>query len=291
MKTVRTKTLEVALRDEGDGFPVVLLHGFPYDIHAYDEVVPRLVRAGARVIVPYLRGFGPTRFLHADAPRSGQQAAMGNDLRELLDALGIERALFAGFDWGATAACVAAALWPERASGIVSVCGYKIQDIAHALSSQAPEMEQRLWYQHYFQTERGRDGLTRQRADVCRLLWRLWSPTWPFDDATYARTATSFDNPDFVDVVLHSYRHRFGLAAGDPALEPLEQRLAQSPSITVPAIVLDGSDDGVMSLGGSASHRRHFPGRFDHRAVPGVGHNLPQEAPSAFADAVMALLR
>jgi pimeloyl-ACP methyl ester carboxylesterase len=250
-----------------------------------------LLQHGARVIVPYLRGFGGTTFLLQDTPRSGQQAAMGADLCELLDALGIERAIVAGFDWGATAACVASALWPERVAGMVSVCGYKIQDIARAGEPQAPEMEHRLWYQHYFQHARGQAGLTRNRKDYCRLLWRLWSPSWSFDEATFERSAKSFDNPDFVAVVISSYRHRFGLVAGDPALEHLEQRLALGPPITVPAVTLDGEDDGVMPIGGTASHKKHFTGRHEHRVVKGAGHNLPQENPAAFADAILTLRR
>jgi pimeloyl-ACP methyl ester carboxylesterase len=249
------------------------------------------LKQGARVIVPSLRGFGQTRFLRADTPRAGQQAAMGNDLRELLDALGIERAILAGFDWGATAACVVCALWPERASGLVSVNSYKIQDIARAGEPLSPAMEHRLWYQHYFQNARGHAGLTKHRKDLCRWLWRLWSPTWKFDDATYERSAKAFDNPDFVEIVIHSYRHRFGLAAGDPALEPLEQRLERAPPIPVPAITLDGADDGVMPIGGTANHKQHFTGQHEHRVIPGAGHNLPQEAPAAFADAILALHR
>jgi pimeloyl-ACP methyl ester carboxylesterase len=289
---VNAGDLSVAYLEAGDptGPPVVLLHGFPYDVHAYDEVAPRLAAGGARVVVPWLRGFGPTRFLDAATPRSGQQAALARDLLTLLDALRIERATLAGYDWGGRAACIVAALWPQRVQGLVSVNGYNLQDIARAREPLSPENEQRLWYQYYFHGERGRAGLAQDRRALCRLLWRLWSPTWAFDDATYERSAAAFDHPDFVDVVIHSYRHRFGLVPGDPALEPIEQRLAAQPRISVPSITLDGADDGVMPIGGTAHHAPHFAGRHEHRVVPGAGHNLPQEAPQAFAQAVQTVL-
>jgi len=284
--------LNVACLETGDptGPPVVLLHGFPYDVHAYDEVTPLLAAAGARVIVPWLRGFGPTQFVDGATPRSGQQAALAHDLLALLDALRIERAVLAGYDWGGRAACIVAALWPQRARGLVSVNSYNLQDIARAGEPLSPESEQRLWYQYYFHSERGRAGLRQNRRALCRLLWRLWSPTWTFDERTYERSAAAFDNPDFVEVVIHSYRHRFGLVAGDPKLEPTEQRLAAQPPIAVPSITLDGADDGVMSIGGTAHHAAHFTGRHEHRVIAGAGHNLPQEAPRAFAQAVQDLL-
>ena len=284
--------LSVGYLEAGDptGPPVVLLHGFPYDVHAYDDVAPRLAAGGARVVVPWLRGFGPTRFLDAATPRSGQQAALARDLLALLDALRIERATLAGYDWGGRAACIVAALWPQRVQGLVSVNGYNLQDIARAHEPLSPENEQRLWYQYYFHGERGRAGLAQNRRAFCRVLWRLWSPTWAFDDATFERSAAAFDHPDFVDVVIHSYRHRFGLVPGDPALEPIEQRLAAQPPITVPSITLDGADDGVMPIGGTAHHAPHFTGGHEHRVVPGAGHNLPQEAPQAFAQAVQTVL-
>lgn len=293
LRRVDAGVLDLAYREEGaaDGWPVVLLHGFPYDVHAYDAVAPRLAESGARVIVPYLRGYGATRFRSAETVRSGQQAALGHDLKALLDALGIERAQVAGYDWGGRAACILAALWPERAAGLVSVNGYNIQNIAAAAAPAAPEMELRFWYQYYFHGERGRAGLAANRRDLCRLLWRLWSPSWAFDDATYGRTAEAFDNPDFVDVVIQSYRHRFGLAAGDPAYEETERLLAAQPAIPVPAITLDGLDDGVMEIGGTARHASRFTGQHEHRQVPGAGHNLPQEAPEAFAEAVMTVRR
>ncbi|WP_207478600.1 alpha/beta fold hydrolase [Arenibaculum pallidiluteum] len=283
--------LRVAYVETGEsgGWPVVLLHGFPYDIHAYDSVAPRLAARGARVIVPYLRGFGPTRFRSEATPRSGQQAALGQDLLDLLDALAIPAAVLAGYDWGGRAACVVAALWPERVGGLVSLNGYNIQDIARSGEPHSPENEHRLWYQYYFHGERGRAGLARDRRALCRLLWRQWSPKWTFDDATFAATAPSFDNPDFVDVVIHSYRHRFALVPGDPALEPLEARLAAQPPITVPAVTLDGDADGVMPIGGTAHHAPRFHARHEHRVIPDAGHNLPQEAPDAFADAVLTV--
>ena len=279
--------LRVAYAEHGDpaGRPVVLLHGFPYDVHAYDGVAPLLAGQGLRVVVPHLRGYGRTRFLSDKTPRSGQQAALGADLLALLDALRIDRAIVAGYDWGGRAACVASALWPRRVRGLVSVNGYNLQDIARSGQPAAPDKEHRLWYQYYFHGERGRAGLAANRRDMARLLWRLWSPQWSFDDADFERTAPSFDNPDFVDVVIHSYRHRFALVAGDPALEDIERQLAAQPGIAVPAITLDGDADGV-STGGTPKPGQ-FTGRHEHRLVAGgIGHNLPQEAPQAFARAV-----
>jgi pimeloyl-ACP methyl ester carboxylesterase len=290
MKTVNAGVLCVAYEERGDGVPVVLLHGFPYDVRAYDEVTPPLVESGCRVITPYLRGYGPTRFLSDDTPRSGQQAALGNDLLMLMDALSIESAVVGGYDWGGRAACVVAALWPGRARGLVTVNGYNIQDIANSGKPRAPDEEYRMWYQYYFHSERGRAGLERNRRELCKLLWRLWSPNWKFDDATFERTAPSFDNPDFVAVVIQSYRHRFGLAAGDPALEEIERRLAVRPPITVPTIAMDGDGDGVTRAGGARDHARHFKGFYERRVVPLVGHNLPQEAPKDFARAVLDVL-
>ena len=289
---VRTPSLDIGYEESGaaDGTPVILLHGWPYDPRCYDAVVPLLTQARCRVIVPYLRGFGPTRFLSHDTPRSGQQAALGNDLRELMDALQIPRALLAGYDWGGRAACVVAALWPERAIGLVTGNAYNIQDIANANKPQAPEQEARFWYQYYFHTERGRAGLEQNRRALCRLLWRLWSPHWDFDEATFEKSAASFDNPDFVAVTTQSYRHRYGNAPGDPALDEIERRLAAQPKITVPAIALQGEADGVLGPELSQGHARQFTGRYERRVLPRIGHNPPQEAPSAFADAVLALL-
>ncbi len=292
LQHVRTRTLEIAYEESGpaDGTPVVLLHGFPYDPRAYDEVVPPLLDAGCRTIVPYLRGYGPTRFIAADTPRSGQQAALGHDLLELLDALQLPNAALVGYDWGGRAACIVAALWPERARCLVSVCGYNLQNIAASVAPRPPEQEHRLWYQYYFHTERGRAGLQANRYAFCRLLWQLWSPNWQFDETTYARSAVSFDNADFVDIVIQSYRHRFGYAAGDPALEAIEQRLATQPVIGVPTIVLHGEGDGVSPTDASAQHARFFTGPYQRQVIPVVGHNLPQEAPRAVVDAVLGLV-
>jgi pimeloyl-ACP methyl ester carboxylesterase len=291
LKHVRTPVLDVAYEDSGpaDGAPVILLHGFPYDPRAYDAVAPALAARGLRVIVPYLRGYGPTRFLSAATPRSGQQAALGHDLLQFMDALGLTQATLAGYDWGGRAACIVAALWPQRVRALVTVCGYNIQDIAGSVTPAAPEQEHRLWYQYYFHTERGRAGLERNRGPLCRLLWRLWSPNWTFDDGVFARTAVSFDNPDFVDVVIQSYRHRFGYAPGDPALEPIERQLADKPMIPVPTIALHGAADGVQPAASTEGHARHFSGSYQRRVVPVAGHNLPQEAPEAVVAALAEL--
>jgi pimeloyl-ACP methyl ester carboxylesterase len=292
LKRVRTKTLEIAYEESGPeaGIPVLLMHGFPYDPRAYDEVVPILVAAGCRTIVPYLRGYGPTRFLSADTPRSGQQGAVGRDLLDLMDALGLQTAALVGFDWGGRAACVVAALWPERVRCLVLANGYSIQDIAASVEPRLPEQEHRAWHQFYFHTERGRAGLAAHRRELGKLLWRLWSPNWKFDDATYERTAKSFDNPDYVDIVIHSYRHRFGYAPGDPDLEPIERRLAATPSIPVPTIVLHGGGDGVSGPPNPQTQTRFFTGPVQHRVIPLIGHDVPQEASAAVAAAVLDLL-
>jgi pimeloyl-ACP methyl ester carboxylesterase len=255
------------------------MHGFPYDVHTYAEVAPILAAAGCRVIVPYLRGYGGTRFIDATTLRSGEQAALGADLLALMDALGVQDAVLAGYDWGGRAACVVAALWPERCRALVSFNSYNIQNIATALKPDSPSNEHRLWYQYYFHSERGRAGLIADRRGIIELLWRLWSPTWKFDSETFLRSAPAFDNPDFVDVVIHSYRHRFGLVPGDPAYAGMEARLAQSPTINVPTITFDGADDGVRSPSSASAQAHRFSGAREHRVVPGVGHYMPQEVP------------
>jgi pimeloyl-ACP methyl ester carboxylesterase len=294
VQTVRTPTLDVAYLESGpvDGSPVVLLHGFPYDVHAYDECAAQLAGDGRRVIVPYLRGYGPTRFLEPTTMRSGQQGALAADLLDLLDALRIEAATLVGYDWGGRAACIVAALWPDRVSGLVTGDGYNIQDIAAASAPLPPEQERRFWYQHYFNAERGPAGLTRHRDPLCRLLWSEWSPTWVFDDATFAKSAESFTNPDFVDIVIHSYRHRYGRVAGDQEYDDIEQRLAGQPPIGVPSIVLYGGDDGVgppPAPGDPRGDIAQFLDLVDENIIPGVGHNFPQEAPDAVVAAVRAL--
>lgn len=293
MKTIAAGVLNVAYTETGpsDGPPVILLHGFPYDMHAYDDVATRLAAAGRRCLVPSLRGYGDTRFLMPETPRSGQQAGLGADLLAFMDALAIPAATLAGFDWGGRAACIVAALWPQRAQGLVSCgTGYNIQDIPNAGNPATPEDEYRYWYQYYFHSERGRAGLAANRRDLCRLLWRLWSPLWAFDEATFARTAASFDNPDFVDIVIHSYRHRFGGVWGDPALDAIESRLAAQPDIVVPSMVLQGDHDGVEGpLSAADGDARHFKGFYQRRIMTGIGHNVPQEAPAAFAEAILAL--
>jgi len=290
-KSVRTKFLEIGYLEVGpaDGPAAILLHGWPSDVHDWDGVAPPLAAAGFRVLVPWLRGFGPTRFLDALTPRSGQQAALGADLRDFMDALSIRQTILAGYDWGGRAACVAASLWPERVSGLVAITGYGIQDIAAAARPAAAEQEFRYWYQWYFHTERGRAGLTANRGGIANLLWRLWSPNWRFDDATFQATAPSFDNPDFVDVTIQSYRHRYGNAAGDPAYDDLEARLAGQPPITVPAIVLHGEADGVGAPAGSIPRDRLFTGGMERKLIPRAGHFLSRENPDEVAAAVVKL--
>lgn len=292
MKCIAAGVLDIAYLEAGppDGAPVFLMHGFPYDVHAYVGVSNRLVAAGCRCIIPFLRGYGPTSFRSADTPRSGQQAALGADLLALMNALAIPNAVLAGYDWGGRAACIVAALWPERTRGLVSCgVGYNIQNISQAGIPVLPEEEYRYWYQYYFHSERGRAGLTLNRRELCKLLWRLWSPTWAFDDTTFDQTASAFDNPDFVEIVIHSYRHRFGGIPGDPLLDTIEDRLAAQPKITVPSIVLLGVDDGVDPPHTDDRDAPNFTGHYERRIISGAGHNLPQEVPNAFADAVLAL--
>jgi len=280
--------LNVGYVDRGpaDGPAVVLLHGWPYDIHSFADVVPLLTAAGHRVIVPYLRGFGTTRFLSDETVRNGEQAALALDAADLMDALGIETAVVAGFDWGARSADIVAALWPERCSGLVSVSGYLIGSQAAGAQPLPPEGEVQWWYQYYFATERGRAGYEKYRREFAKLIWRTASPDWDFDEATFDRTAASFDNPDHVAVVIHNYRWRLGLAAGEPRYLELEERLAEGPLITIPAITLEGDRNGAPHPEPDA-YTAKFAGPYSHRTIKGgIGHNLPQEAPVAFADAV-----
>ena len=293
LKQVDAGVLNIAYYEAGpaDGPAVMLMHGFPYDIHSYVDVAPQLAAQGCRVIVPYLRGYGPTRFRDPATPRSGEQAAIGADMMALMDALEIKRAVFAGYDWGGRAACISAALRPERCIGLVSVNSYLIQDIANAMAPQRPDREVALWYQYYFNLERGRAGLAANRREIAKILWAQWSPNWPFDDACFDRTAVAFDNPDYVDVVIHSYRHRFGLAESDPQYADIQRRLAALPIITVPTITMDGAGDGVIAATDGKASAPKFAARRDHRVIPVAGHNLPQEAPEAFATAVMELIK
>ncbi len=292
VRRVRAGVLEVAYHEAGpsDGEVVLLLHGFPYDIHSYVDVAPALTADGFRVIVPHLRGHGPTRFLDPTTPRSGQQAALGADVVALLDALGIRRAVLAGYDWGARAACVVAALWPERCTGLVSVNSYLIQDIAAAMTPIRPDLEAGFWYFYYFLTERGRAGLAADPRGIAEVIWRRNSPVWSFDDATLDRAAEAFTNPDYVDVVIHSYRHRLGFAPGAPAYRETEQILAAQPVITVPTVTLDGLADGNFPATDGSRSASHFAGPRLHLQIPEAGHNLPQEAPKAFADAIREVI-
>ncbi|WP_244175899.1 alpha/beta fold hydrolase [Microbacterium oxydans] len=280
--------LSVSYFDLGDpqADPVVLLHGYPYDVHSYVEVAPMLVEAGYRAIVPYLRGHGDTRFRDRDAPRTGEQAALGSDLLAFIDALDLDEPVLAGYDWGGRAACVVAALWPERISGLVSVNGYLIQNIAASQTPIRPDLEAGFWYFWYFATDRGRRGLDANRREIADVIWRRNSPEWAFSDAEMDRAAAAFDNPDYVDVVIHSYRHRLGLAPGAPKYEDLEHALASAPPISVPTITLDGEADGNFPATDGTPQSHLFTGPREHRRIPHAGHHLPAEAPHAFAEAV-----
>ena len=291
LKRVEAGVLNVAYLESGSskGKPVLLLHGFPYDVHAFGEVTSLLVAENCRVITPYLRGFGDTRFLNPETPRSGQQAALAHDLLALMNAIDIPSAVLAGFDWGGRVACIVSALWPERVQGLVSD-GYSIQNIAKSGEPQLPEIESQYWYQYYFHGERGRAGLATYRRELCKRLWETWSPNWKFDSATFDRTAKSFDNSDFVEVVIHSYRHRFGLAPGDPSFEMTEVQLASLPAISVPTITLHGAGDTVTPPSISEHDLPFFISTCERRIIPSIGHNLPQEAPHAFAKAVQSLV-
>jgi pimeloyl-ACP methyl ester carboxylesterase len=292
VRTVRTPTLEIGYEEQGApaGAPVIVLHGFPDDAHAWDAVAPPLAAKGCRVLAPYLRGYGPTRFLDAGTPRMAQQAAIGQDLLDFMDALGLERAALAGYDWGGRAACIAAILAPARVRALVTIGGYNVQNTLAPPQPASASQERANWYQWYFNTERGRLGLERNRREICRLLWREWSPGWRFDDATFERTAAAFDNPDFVPVVIHSYRHRHGNAPGDPRFDVIERRLAERPRIEVPAVILQGRDDTVAPPRRSETHPAMFPAGTERHVVPDAGHFMPRERPGVVVDALLALL-
>jgi pimeloyl-ACP methyl ester carboxylesterase len=294
IKTVRTDVLEIGYREAGESsaFPVILLHGFPDDAHAYDGVLPIVAKAGYRALAVYLRGYGPTRFRDPSARRTAEQAAIGQDVIDFADALRLSRFAVGGFDWGGRAASVAAALHPERVRAAVLVGGYTIQNTVQRGAPPSPETARLLWYQWFFNTEAGREALERNRRPLCRLLWREWSPTWRFSDDLFNLTATSFDNPDFVDCVVHSYRHRHLNAPGEPRFIDVEQRLATGPPVNVPAIVLDGADDAFArpSAEITAAERAVLPQILDKRIIEGAGHFLPHEKPEAFAAAVADVL-
>jgi len=289
VKQIAAGRLNVGYVDTGpaDGPTVLLLHGWPYDIHSYVDVAPLLAAAGCRVLVPYLRGYGTTRFMSEETFRNGEQAALAVDAIAFLDALAIENAIVAGFDWGARTADIVAALWPERCIGLVSVSGYLIGSQEAGKLPLPPEAELQWWYQYYFATERGRAGYEKHRSEFAKLIWRTASPSWSFDDATFERSAASFDNPDHVDIVIHNYRWRLGLAEGEAEYDDLEKRLAEGPVIAVPAITLEGDANGAPHPEPSA-YATKFSSAYAHRTIEGgIGHNLPQEAPSEFAEAVL----
>ncbi|MET9880286.1 alpha/beta hydrolase [Actinacidiphila glaucinigra] len=289
LKQVDAGVLNIGYAESGpaDGPVVILLHGWPYDIHSYVDVAPLLAAEGYRVIVPHLRGHGTTRFLSPRAFRNAQQSVVALDVIALMNALRIEKAVLAGYDWGSRTADIIAAVWPERCKALVSVTGYLITNRDANKQPLPPKAEWAWWYQYYFATERGRLGLEENRHDLARLVWEFNSPTWEFDDATFRRTAASFENPDYVAIVLHNYRWRLGLAKGDPRYDRLERRLAAGPMIGVPAITLDGEVDPFTPAGEGAAYRAKFSGRYAHRTLKGIGHNVPQEAPEAFAAAVV----
>ena len=291
VKQIRAGDLNVSYYESGpwDGVPVFLLHGFPYDIHSYLEVAPVLSGSGCRVIVPYLRGYGKTSFLAKETLRSGQQAALGNDLLNLMNAMKIDKAILAGYDWGGREACVVAALHPERCRGLISCNGYNIQDIKNSSKPSNPNIEQRLWYQYFFHSERGRLGLINNRHDFIKYLWQTWSPSWNFNDKIYNLSANSFENSDFVDVVIHSYKHRFDIVTGDPKFNKIEQELSNQPIIEVPSITIDGETDGVSGLSNISKIKQKFSTHIRHQILPNTGHNVPQEDPKNFSKAVLEL--
>ncbi|WP_297356155.1 alpha/beta hydrolase [Paraburkholderia sp.] len=293
LRQINAGTLSIGYAEAGpqNGPVVILLHGWPYDIYSFAEVTPILAAAGYRVIVPYLRGYGSTRFLSADTPRNGQQSVVAVDIIALMDALKIDKAILGGFDWGARTVDIIAALWPQRVKAIVSVSGYLIGNQAAGNAPLPPKAELQWWYQFYFATERGQAGYEANRHDFNKLIWRLASPKWNFDDATYDRSAESFNNPDHVAVVIHNYRWRLGLAQGEPQYDALEARLATAPAISVPAITMEGDANGAPHPE-PAAYAKKFTGKYQHRNIDGgIGHNLPQEAPKAFADAILDVVR
>jgi pimeloyl-ACP methyl ester carboxylesterase len=290
-KRIQTPTLNIGYEESGQGFPVILLHGFPDDAHAWEDVAPSLVKAGYRVLAPYLRGYGPTSFRDPNASRMAEQAAIGQDVIDFADALRLDRFALSGYDWGGRGACIAAALHPDRVRAAVLISGYLIQNTIDPAPPGSPETEKNLWYQYYFNTERGRAGLSANRRAICKFLWQTWSPTWHFTDEAFDRTAASFDNPDFVDCVIHSYRHRIGNAPGDPRFKEMEVRLAQRPRIEAPTIILRGADD---TLGGrepaESADRVSFPNLIARRMIQGGGHFLPREKPQAVSAALLEVL-
>jgi pimeloyl-ACP methyl ester carboxylesterase len=289
LKQIDAGVLNVGYAEAGpsDGRPVILLHGWPYDIHSYVDVAPSLASVGYRVIIPYLRGYGTTRFLSSETPRNGQQSVVAVDIIALMDALKMEKAIIGAFDWGARTANIMAALWPERCKALVSVSGYLIGSQEAGKMPLPPSAELQWWYQYYFATERGRVGYEKYRREFSKLIWQLASPKWNFDDATFDRSAASFDNPDHVSIVIHNYRWRLGLAQGEPKYDDLEKRLAEGPVIAVPTITLEGDANGAPHADPS-SYAKKFSGRYAHRLITGgIGHNLPQEAPQAFAEAIV----
>jgi pimeloyl-ACP methyl ester carboxylesterase len=294
-RSIQTPILNIAYEETGQpqGFPIVLLHGFPDDARAFDDVAPPLAKAGYRVLVPYLRGYGPTRFRDAATPRMAEQAAIGQDLIDFAHALRLQRMAVAGYDWGGRAAAIAAALHPERMRAAVIIGGYTIQDTLAPPQPAPPEVERELWYQWYFNTERGRAGLAANRQSLCKLLWQTWSPGWRFSDETYNRTAPSFENPDFVDVVIHSYRHRNGNAPGEERFKEMERQLARRPKIEAPSILLYGATDPLARPAPDVTpaERAVFPSLVARRVIPGAGHFLPREKPEAVSSALLELLQ
>ena len=292
LKQTNAGDLNVSYFESGspNGTPIILLHGFPYDIFAYQDVSTMLTNLGHRVIVPYLRGYGKTRFLKKDTLRSGQQAALGADLINFMNSIKIDKAILAGYDWGGRAACIVSALYPERSLGLVSCNGYNIQDIKNSSKPSTPQIEHKLWYQYFFHSDRGQNSLEQNRHEFIKFLWSTWSPSWNYDDVTYNLSSPSFENIDFIDVVIHSYRHRFGLVKGDPQFDSMEKELSKQPTITVPSITIDGATDGVSGLSNPKKLKEKFINHKNHKILKNVGHNVPQENPNQFTKAILELL-